>query len=82
MYTRNANATREPHGVVRDDQPDAREGQAGRCGETEGFVVPRKPANAGGSAQRYRPATTRNLIQQRLEEIVVAPVDDEYVGRC
>jgi hypothetical protein len=37
-----------PHGVVRDDQPDAREGQAGRCGETEGFVVPRKPANAGG----------------------------------
>jgi hypothetical protein len=29
-------------------QPDAREGQAGRCGETEGFVVPRKPANAGG----------------------------------
>src|SRR5882724_9270059 len=37
-----------PHGVIRDDQPDAREGQAGRCGETEGFVVPRKPANAGG----------------------------------
>src|SRR6266436_2873549 len=37
-----------PHGVVRDDQPDAREGQAGRCGETEGFVVPGKPANAGG----------------------------------
>src|SRR5258708_7444399 len=37
-----------PHGVVRDDQPDAREGQAGRCGETEGFVVPLKPGNAGG----------------------------------
>jgi hypothetical protein len=34
--------------VVRDDQSDAREGQAGRCGETEGFVVPVKPANAGG----------------------------------
>jgi hypothetical protein len=34
--------------VIRDDQPDAREGQAGRPGETEGFVVPRKPANAGG----------------------------------
>src|SRR5258708_29737595 len=37
-----------PHGVVRDGQPDAREGQAGRRGETEGFVVPRKPGNAGG----------------------------------
>src|SRR5580700_8468248 len=32
-----------PQGVVRDDQPDAREGQAGRHGETEGFVVPLKP---------------------------------------
>src|SRR5258708_4649984 len=37
-----------PHGVVRDGQPDAREGQAGRGGETEGFVVPLKPGNAGG----------------------------------
>src|SRR5215468_7879517 len=49
MYTRKAYATREtPPGVVRDDQPDAREGQAGRRGETEGFVVPAKPGNAGG----------------------------------
>src|SRR5208337_1131909 len=38
----------KPHGVVRDDQPDAREGQAGRCGVTERFVVPLKPGNAGG----------------------------------
>src|SRR3974377_2064321 len=37
-----------PQGVVRDDQPDAREGQAGRFGETERFAVPRKPGNAGG----------------------------------
>jgi len=34
--------------VVRDDQPDAREGQAGRRGDAEGFVVPLKPGNAGG----------------------------------
>jgi hypothetical protein len=34
--------------VGRDDQPDAREGQAGRPGETERFAVPRKPGNAGG----------------------------------
>jgi hypothetical protein len=34
--------------VIRDDQPDAREGQAGRCGETERSAVPLKPGNAGG----------------------------------
>src|ERR1700682_3033781 len=38
----------KPQGVVRDDQPDAREGQAGRPGVSERFVVPRKPGNAGG----------------------------------
>ena len=34
--------------MVRDDQPDAREGQAGRLGVTERPVVPLKPGNAGG----------------------------------
>jgi hypothetical protein len=34
--------------VVRDDQLDAREGQAGRPGVAERFVVPLKPGNAGG----------------------------------
>src|ERR1700720_855744 len=38
----------KPQGEVRDDQPDAREGQAGRRGVTERFAVPRKPDNAGG----------------------------------
>src|SRR5271165_3199117 len=38
----------KPHGVVRDDQPDAREGWAGRRGVAERFVVPSKPGNAGG----------------------------------
>ena len=38
----------KPLGVIRDDQPDAREGQAGRPGVTERFAVPRKPGNAGG----------------------------------
>ena len=37
----------KPHGVVRDDQPDAREGQAGPCGVADRPVVPRKPGNAG-----------------------------------
>ena len=38
----------KPHGEVRDDQPDAREGQAGRRGVAERSVVPLKPGNAGG----------------------------------
>ena len=38
----------KPHGVVSDDQPNAREGQAGRRGVAERFAVPLKPGNAGG----------------------------------
>jgi hypothetical protein len=38
----------KPHCVIRDDQPDAREGQAGRFGVAERFVVPLKPGNSGG----------------------------------
>src|SRR6516165_12016412 len=38
----------KPQGVVSDDQPDAREGQAGRSGVAERFAVPLKPVNAGG----------------------------------
>ena len=52
-------STTEPHYRVRrrdlypsrqgcQDQPDAREGQAGRSGVAERFVVPLKPGNAGG----------------------------------
>src|SRR6266511_438469 len=49
MYTRKAYATREaPRRGRSDDQPEAREGQAGRPGVAERFVVPRKPGNAGG----------------------------------
>jgi hypothetical protein len=38
----------KPQSAVRDDQPDAREGQAGRCGVAERLAVPLKPGNAGG----------------------------------
>jgi hypothetical protein len=38
----------KPPGVVSDDQPDAREGQAGRLGVAERFVVPLKLGNSGG----------------------------------
>src|ERR1039457_6599013 len=38
----------KPQSVVSDDQPEAREGQAGRPGVAERFVLPLKPGNAGG----------------------------------
>ena len=34
--------------MVRADQPESREGQAGRPGVAERFVVPLKPGNASG----------------------------------
>ena len=48
MYTRKVHATREAPMRHRADQPDAREGQAGRAGVAERFAVPMKPGNAGG----------------------------------
>jgi hypothetical protein len=38
----------KPQGVISDDQPDAREGWAGRPGVAERFAVPLKPSNVGG----------------------------------
>ena len=38
----------KPHCVISDDQLDAREGQAGRDGVAERFVLPLKPSSAGG----------------------------------
>src|SRR5258708_12225534 len=49
MYRRKAYATREaPRRGQSDDQLETREGQAGRFGVAEGFVVPVKLGNAGG----------------------------------
>ena len=44
----------KPQSVVSDDQPEAREGQAGRPGVAERFVIPLKPGNAGRNST-YRP---------------------------
>src|SRR5713101_1670437 len=50
-----------PQGVNRDDQPDAREGQAGRLGETEGSAVPLKPGNVGGGkGPQFKTDATRS----------------------
>jgi RNA-directed DNA polymerase len=51
-YTTRIEATRETpsRGRAR-DQPEAREGQIGRGGESDGLVVPGKPGNAGGGKE-------------------------------
>ena len=41
----------KPHGEVSDDQPDAREGQAGRHEVAERFVLLLKLGNAGGGKE-------------------------------
>jgi hypothetical protein len=45
---RNTGSPKAWSGQRGQDQPDAREGEAGRCGVAERFVVPRKPGNSGG----------------------------------
>ena len=52
--------------MVRDDQPDAREGQAGRRGVTERFVVPVKPGNAGGGKTGLNVDLVLEAIVKRL----------------
>lgn len=56
----------KPCGVVSDDQPDAREGQAGRCRVAERLVVPGKPGNAGGGKG---PQFKINAISGKGQEI-------------
>ena len=64
-YTRKAHATREApeRGQVRNrqDQPDAREGEAGRCGVAERFVVPLKP--------EVTPAEGRDLSSRQTRDV-------------
>ena len=68
MYTRKARATREVPCVIRDDQPDAREGQAGRLGVAERLVVPGKPGNAGGGKGPQFKVGTESVKVQEIGE--------------
>jgi hypothetical protein len=52
--------------VIRDDQPDAREGWDGRNGVAERPVVPSKPGNAGGGKE---PQFKTNATSREGQEI-------------
>ena len=43
----------KPHGVIRDDQPDARERWSRRLGVAERLVLLLKPGNAGGGKEPW-----------------------------
>jgi hypothetical protein len=61
MYTREAHATRETPRRGREDQPDAREGWAGRLGVSERLVLPLMPGNAGGGKEpQFKTDVTRS----------------------
>jgi hypothetical protein len=59
--------------AVRDDQPDTREGQAGRPGEAERSAVPFKPGNSGGGKGpqfKTNARRSRVIAQPRMEAYV------------
>src|SRR4051794_40254283 len=48
-------------------RPDAREGQAGPPGVADGFVVPRKPGNAGGGkGPEFKEGVRRGMRARRV----------------
>ena len=64
--------------MVRDDQLDAREGQAGRPGVAERFVVLLKPGNAGGGkGPRLRRRT--HYVVKNLE--IGRPMDSDWYSK-
>jgi len=52
--------------VVRDDQPDIREGWSGCFGVAERLVVPEKPGNSGGGKE---PWFKTDAIRRKGQEI-------------
>src|SRR5258707_4399954 len=84
MYTRKAYATREaPRRGRSDDQLEAREGQAGRPGVAERFVVPLKPGNAGGGkGPQFKTDATSGEGPWRLGNLATPRVLRNCRRRC
>ena len=65
-------------GVVSDDQPEAREGQAGRFGVAERPEVPKKPGNAGGGkGPQFKVGAGSGEVQE-LWKVPQAEVQEEH----
>jgi len=63
--------------VVRDDQPETREGCSGRFGVAERLVVPEKPGNAGGGKEPWFKTDAR----RRKEQEIGQPINSRSVQR-
>jgi hypothetical protein len=73
-YTTRTGATREtPSRGRAKDQPDACEGQAGRGGESDGLVVPRRPGNAGGGKEPSFKSMWKVVREGRLGNLETPP---------
>jgi hypothetical protein len=56
--------------VVSEDQPEAREGQAGRLGVAERFVVPLKPGNSEAEIEEEQRRKSPSERKKQLKEAV------------
>jgi len=73
-YTTRTGATREtPSRGRAKDQPEACEGQAGRGGESDGLVVPRRPGNAGGGKEPSFKSMWKVVREGRLGNLETPP---------
>ena len=73
-YTTRTGATREtPSRGRAKDQPEACEGQAGRGGESDGLVIPRKPGNAGGGKEPSFKSMWKVVREGRLGNLETPP---------
>jgi hypothetical protein len=71
-----SDATREtPLGGCQQDQPEAREGQAGLSGAADGSVVPMKPGNAGGGKGPWLKAAQHVARDGRLAMSLATPAN-------
>src|SRR5207244_12004550 len=75
---RRSNANRETPGGGCVTQPDARERQAGPSGESERFIVPLKPVNAGGGKE---PQFQVNVRRGDSRRVVMSLIPPEKVGK-
>jgi len=66
IHKGDARNTGSPLAWCRDNQPDAREGQAGRLGVAERPVGPMKPGNAGGEKEPWFKTDARRRKGQEI----------------
>ena len=67
----------KPLGVIRDDQPETREGCSGRFGVAERPVVPEEPGNAGGGKGPW----FKTDAGRRKEQEIGQPINSRSVQR-